>query len=505
MNKKVKWILKYLVLILVAANVSAQTQPLEDQVWFSPNVGSVDMLDLFTTPEFWETTRSRIDIFKFNGGNVATGGWSCVELPHYNCGDNHIQNFIDVDAFSKLGQWGIGIALESYFAGPVMSLDPLECSTPEYIRNMSLGGSINIIQSVQGNGGTVTYLAMDEPLRRWLPEYYYEYTGQTDPRPCLADSIDTLADYMADYILQMNTWFPSVQIGHIELYPEVGVDQFKAWIQALEARGVHLPFLHLDVHGPRVDSYISFGLNLDVVADLLELKSFCESHDIALGVIFTDIYWDSRYWEEGSYTDATYYQATLDWIESVKDMGVVPHHSIYQSWVKPHYTTGSGPNEVPINLPENNVSIYSHTRLVNEALGPTPSPTPVIPDTLGVRLAISSTDVQPGDAFWLMGYLDNPGPSRMASTPVVFILDVFGYYYFWPSWSLYHPPEAQEFDFEFRDIVPGSTGIPVVSAFTWPDTGNQTVSGLRFYGAMLDQEFSSILGDYDYVEWGFGS
>ena len=354
--------------ILPTNELSAQSPSPQNQIWFTPNVGSVDMLDLFDNPEQWATARSKIDVFKFYTGQVGSGGWSCTVSASANCGENHLQNLVDAQAFSKLGQWGIDIAIESFFAGPIMSVDPLECSTSQHVFSLSLDGSVNVIQNVQSNGGTVRYLAMDEPIRQWYPQFYYIYTGQTDPRPCLVDSLGGLADEVAAYIQQMQSWYPSIPIGQIELYPEVGVDQFKEWIIALEARGVSLPFLHIDVHGPRVDQYIALGIDIDVAADLAELKSFLNARGIEFGVIFFDIYWNSQYWEPDEYSDSTYYDGTMDWVDFVQTADVTPDHSIFQSWVLPYYTTGTGPNEIPINLPEDDPAVYSHTRLINEAL-----------------------------------------------------------------------------------------------------------------------------------------
>jgi len=226
---------------------------------------------------------------------------------------------VDVHAFWKLALWDIDIAVESFFTPPVMSVDPLECSTSEYVFALTLDGSVNVIQNVQSNGGTVRYLAMDEPMRQWLPEYYYIYWGETDPRHCLADSIGVLADHMATYILQMQVWFPSVEIGHIELYPEVGVEQLKEWIIALEARGVTLPFLHIDVNGPRVDYYIALGRDIDVAADMAELKSFIEAHGVAFGIILFDTYWGSQAWEPDEYDDQFYFERTMNWVNFVND------------------------------------------------------------------------------------------------------------------------------------------------------------------------------------------
>jgi hypothetical protein len=326
------------------------------------------MLDLFSAPEQWESARSRIDVFKFYAGQVGTAGWSCNVIPSQTCGSNHIGNFVAVDAFVKLGLWGIDIAIESFFAGPVMAVDPIQCSTSNHVYSLTLNGSINVIQSVEANGGIVGCLAMDEPIRQWLPAYYYIRTGRTDPRPCLVDSIGALADHMAAYLQQMAVWFPTIPIGQIDLYPEVSVDMFKEWILALEARGVSIPFLHLDVNGPRVDQYIGFGFDINIAADFAELKSFLNAHGIEFGVILTDAYAGSQLWEPGTYTDQTYYDRTMAWVDTVTATNVSLDHAIFQSWVKPYYTTGPGPKEVPVNLPEDSTSIYSHTRLINDAL-----------------------------------------------------------------------------------------------------------------------------------------
>ncbi len=340
----------------------------QDQIWFTPNIGSVDMLDLFESPEQWATARSHTQVFKFYMTQVGSEGWSCTALPHANCGANHLQNFIEQDAFSKLDSWGIDIAIESFFAGPVASLDPIVCTPAEQVLSLTLNGTANVINNVYANGGTVRYLAMDEPIRQWYPAQYYILTGQTDPRPCLTESLDVLADHVAEYILLVQDVLPSVSIGHIELYPEVGVAQLEEWILALEERGVALPFLHLDVHGPRVAQYIDFGIDVDVAADLIELKSFLTDRNIALGVIVTDINWDAQLWEEGEYDDAAYFSRTMEWVDELSPVADSIDHFVFQSWIFPYYTTGPGPNQIPTNLPDDDVALATHTRLITTAV-----------------------------------------------------------------------------------------------------------------------------------------
>ena len=105
--------------------------------------------------------------------------------------------------------------------------------------------------------------------------------------------------------------------------------------------------------------------------------------------------------------------------------------------------------------------------------------------------------------MWVTGYLDNPD-TPMDDVPVFFILDVYGEYWFWDDWTRFVPPDEGEIDFVVMDVPTGSREVIVIPAFEWPDTGPEPVTGLRFYGAMLNQAMDAIVGQYALVEWGFG-
>jgi hypothetical protein len=92
---------------------------------------------------------------------------------------------------------------------------------------------------------------------------------------------------------------------------------------------------------------------------LQELRRFCEEHGIAFGVIFT-----SNWTQAGA--DRTYYESTMEWIGTVNEAIGRPQQVIFQSWQGP---APSGYHEVPINLPEDDPAVYSHTRLILEGLG----------------------------------------------------------------------------------------------------------------------------------------
>jgi hypothetical protein len=129
-------------------------------------------------------------------------------------------------------------------------------------------------------------------------------------------------------------------------------------------------------------------------------------------------------------------------------------------------------------------------------------PSQNIPDQM-VRLELATDLVHPGDMFWVKGYLENKsGPLRQV--PTFFMLEIYGVFYFWPSWATYDPPESTGIDFRFEDVPHGSRIIEVMPEFIWPDTGQASLGGMVFYGAMLTQDMSAILGEMAVEEWGFG-
>ncbi len=55
----------------------------------------------------------------------------------------------------------------------------------------------------------------------------------------------------------------------------------------------------------------------------------------------------------------------MEWTHTVNAAIGKPDHVIFQSWLGPD---GDHPHEIPINLPEDDLSIYSHTRLILDGL-----------------------------------------------------------------------------------------------------------------------------------------
>lgn len=130
---------------------------------------------------------------------------------------------------------------------------------------------------------------------------------------------------------------------------------------------------------------------------------------------------------------------------------------------------------------------------------PTPSPTP--PVLTGVEMEMPAGYFSPGDECWLMAYISNGEGVALEDVPLFVILDVAGQYWFYPGWV--HYPD-QGIDYNIVDLDIGRTKVGIIPEFTWPDTGEQIVEGIIFWGAMTDQSISEVLGIIGQWTFGFG-
>ncbi len=124
----------------------------------------------------------------------------------------------------------------------------------------------------------------------------------------------------------------------------------------------------------------------------------------------------------------------------------------------------------------------------------TPSPTPTYPVDLGVDLTLSDTDFQVGEEFLLEATLYNIGPDTYPNLPLIVLMDVYGSYFWYPGWT-------ETFDWDPVNLSVGEQWLEILR-FTWPDVPGQA-DGITIYGAILTPDFSSILGDWDVVAFGW--
>ena len=292
------------------------------QLWFCPNPES-DLLGLFTEPDGWIHARGKMEVFKFYDAALrATTPDACPI-----CGGNILPNLEAVDAFSKLSDWGIDIAIES---GAVKHWGCMADVTSQV--------TSEAIQNVASRGGSVRYVSMDEP--------YIGGEMDVGGESCHY-SMEQSAAQTAEYIRLLEADHPTVLIGDIEPYPYFSVAQLAGWIEALEGLGVTLPFFHIDVDRRHAESD-----GVDVAADLQALESFCEERGIVFGVIF---------WGQANASPQAYYEDTARWVDTVKGALGLPSQVIFQSW-----TWAADGSPLPPNLPECGTIVYSHLQLVDE-------------------------------------------------------------------------------------------------------------------------------------------
>lgn len=310
-----------------------------ESLWLGPNVGSVDLLKMFSEPDRWSAARDKTGVFQFYIQQLAAT--SAAACP--SCGDNILPGFDGVDAFNKLKAWNIGIAIET---GAVKHHT---CDG-----EVAAQGAAGVIGLVKDRGASVRYVAMDEPYIGGEQRIGSETCGYTMARS---------AQETARFLRKLATLHPDVKVGDIEPYPYFRVPQLLAWLDELARNGEKPAFFHVDI-----DRVAVKNARLDVSADLRALKAGVAARGIPFGVIFWGHELDIP--RGAASPDRSYYDAVMGWVGTVQAAIGAPDHAIFQSWLR----SSDGRNVVPKNLSE---SDYSHTRLLNDGwarFAPTPPP-----------------------------------------------------------------------------------------------------------------------------------
>ncbi|MBN1297470.1 carboxypeptidase regulatory-like domain-containing protein [bacterium] len=120
---------------------------------------------------------------------------------------------------------------------------------------------------------------------------------------------------------------------------------------------------------------------------------------------------------------------------------------------------------------------------------------------LNIALKMPRRWVDPGEVFGLTMDVENDG-TELTALPVFLLLDIHGAIYFWPSWSLWDPPEFIGLDFLAVDLPPGSSSITILPEFIWPQLGFD-MDNLFFIGAMTSWSLAIQASDVEMEEWSF--
>jgi hypothetical protein len=184
-----------------------------------------DYMDLFGSTAGWPVAAARLKVFKLSTQMVLRGN------------DEQLKTIID-----GLKRDGIGLAVE---LGVLVGSSRCGFGVEGYA---SATGVESVCRRIKKFGGTLDYVAMDEPV--W---FGHVAKGGTRCR----DSIADLAEQAAPKLMLLRQYFPNVQIGDIEpvsTSPSAMsmdnrfVDDLMEFISLVEQKsGVKLAFLHADV------------------------------------------------------------------------------------------------------------------------------------------------------------------------------------------------------------------------------------------------------------------
>lgn len=126
---------------------------------------------------------------------------------------------------------------------------------------------------------------------------------------------------------------------------------------------------------------------------------------------------------------------------------------------------------------------------------PTPAATSTIgPDDFSARLILSDNVFESGEIFALTIEIEN-ATGRNLSLHQYLLLDVYGEYYFHPEWD-------GDLGYIARRIGPSYHDFDEVLRFPWPE-GVGSGNGVRFYLGYLDGETNELIGNVDFVEFGW--
>jgi predicted outer membrane repeat protein len=115
---------------------------------------------------------------------------------------------------------------------------------------------------------------------------------------------------------------------------------------------------------------------------------------------------------------------------------------------------------------------------------------------LGCSIEMPSHDFGPGETCSCLLTICNPLAQSYDDIPVFAILDVYGNYYFAPSFS--------EFDYIRETVTPGLTFIQILEPFTWPE-GVGSATGIVWYAGMTDPGMSQLFGEIGTFVFGWHS
>jgi hypothetical protein len=259
--------------------------PLAPAIWSDGPAGVEDYMKLFTPSAPWSEAASHTQVFLIN--DIVMLG----ELPGTPSNSQWRQVFAD------LNRRGIALAISW---GP---LTPEGCGTG--MEGFDGENGVRIANKIRALGGTLKYIAMDEPFVGALGCNW-------TPRQTAENALRSIA--------KVRTVFPDVIVGDIEPVPAAQapadwLQRYSAWLDAWkDVSGAPFPFFHLDVNW-----------SLDWLPHVEAMRHELVSRHIPFGMIY------NGYWED---------IADADWVRDAiahftkyeTQTGVRPDHVAFEGW-----------------------------------------------------------------------------------------------------------------------------------------------------------------------------
>ena len=296
--------------------------PADDRIWFAPGPGTLDFVRLFERPAEWRRARALTSVFKFYQQHTQTPAPPIV-------GPNSYDALVRAGAFRTLKQWGTKVAIE------VGAVKEFFCTPDARGMNEAIQNTVASVRAVETAGGTVSYLAMDEPF----------LAGQA--AVCGGPSLTPTADRLLTYQRAVAPAAPDAALGLIEAYPSFAPDAFDAMLRLLAARGVKPAFLHVDV-----DIRALRAGRDDFARDMRRLQTIAAEQAVPFGFIV---------WGYNGDADVLYADDAGRLTRGLADTfrwEQMPEHVIFQSWA----VSSTGLLVTPNNLPEDRP--YTHTHIL---------------------------------------------------------------------------------------------------------------------------------------------
>jgi hypothetical protein len=262
-------------------------------VWFAPIgatqaipevQGAVDYLDLFSPTAAWANAAGHVTVFKLYSDMLFLD-------------DATLRNM-----FADLRRRHIAFAIEW---GP---LDQPDGSCGEGLEGFEGSRALEFAQRIQDLGGSLQYVAFDEPFAN---------AWRTDGPNACGWTPDQVAENAAQHVARIKTIFPDVIVGDIE--PVSGasglLDAYQAWMNAWKrVTGSPFAFFHCDV---------DWGSDYKPAVALL--ARYLKREHIAFGMLYTG----------GAAA------SSADWVNAAESFytdyeirgGTVPDEVVFQSWM----------------------------------------------------------------------------------------------------------------------------------------------------------------------------